>query len=172
MEEWRDIEGYEGLYKISNIGRVRSLPRNTTKGKILKPVKQPNGYLQVLLYKNGKKKKFLIHRLVAKAFIPNPLNLPEVNHKDENKENNRVDGCVNNLEWCSAKYNVNYGTRNKRLAEKQSKPVIQYDLQGNFIKEWSSGWEVQRQLGYFQGGISACCLGKQKTAYNFIWKYC
>ena len=112
-EIWRPIEGYEGLYEVSNLGRVRSLDRfyyRLHKGKVLSPTKDRYGYLTVTLNCNGKSKTIKIHRLVAQAFLPNPDNLPQVNHKDEVKSNN----CVDNLEWCSAKYNVNFGTRQER----------------------------------------------------------
>lgn len=120
-EIWKDIEGYEGLYQISNLGRVKSLEKyvntaikNNTKVKrkeqILKQYNK-NGYLQVTLTHNNKRKYFGVHRLVANAFIPNLNNYPQVNHKDENTLNN----CVDNLEWCTAKYNCNYGTRNSRI---------------------------------------------------------
>ena len=113
IEEWRPIEGYEGLYEVSNLGRVRSLDRfyyRLHKGKVLSPTKDRYGYLTVTLNCNGKSKTIKIHRLVAQAFLPNPDNLPQVNHKDEDKTNNNVD----NLEWCTAKYNVNFGTRQER----------------------------------------------------------
>ena len=114
-EEWRDIKGYEGKYQISNLGRVKSLNyKHTKKEKILSNVPDTEGYLLVSLYKSGKKKPFRIHKLVAIHFIPNPNNLPEINHKDEDKTNNGV----SNLEWCSIEYNLNYGTRNKRISEK------------------------------------------------------
>ena len=113
IEEWRPIEGYEGLYEVSNTGRVRSVDRfyyRLHKGKVLSPTKDRYGYLTVTLNCNGKSKTIKIHRLVAQAFLPNPDNLPQVNHKDEDKTNNNVD----NLEWCTAKYNVNFGTRQER----------------------------------------------------------
>lgn len=108
---WRDIEGFEGLYQVSNTGQIRSLRFGKT--KILKVMADNRGYKSLSLYKNGKGKTYRVHRLVAQAFIPNPNNLPEVNHKDENKANNHV----SNLEWISHKDNVNYGTRNKRTGE-------------------------------------------------------
>ena len=145
IEIWKDYKDYEGLYQASNLGRMRSLDRwvkgpNSSirfcKGRILKPCTTKDGYLLVNLCKNGKVKSFLVHRLVAEAFIDNTDNLPQVNHKDENKLNNNVD----NLEWCDAQYNSNYGTRTERLSKskingKCSKIVLQYDLNGNFIKE-------------------------------------
>ena len=113
IEEWRPVVGYEGLYEVSNTGQVRSLDRfyyRLHKGKVLSPAKDRYGYLTVTLNCNGKSKTIKIHRLVAQAFIENPDNLPQVNHKDEDKTNNNVD----NLEWCTAKYNVNFGTRQER----------------------------------------------------------
>lgn len=106
-ECWKDIEGFEGMYKISSYGDIYSYKTN----KILKPIKS-HGYLKVFLYKNNSRKSYLIHRLVAESFIPNPNNFPVINHKNENKSDNHV--C--NLEWCSFKYNANYGTRNERMS--------------------------------------------------------
>ena len=163
IEEFRDIPGYEGLYEVSNLGRVRSLETE----RILKPSKNTWGYLFVSLYKNGIKKAVRIHRLVALAFIPNPDNLPCINHKDEDKTNNTVD----NLEWCDDKYNANYGTRNERIAEKTRKPVLQFDLLGNFIREWPSITKVEEETGIWQTHISKCCLGLRHTAGGYLWKY-
>lgn len=130
MEIWRDIQGYEGVYQISNLGNVKRLaytiknpgPRAngsilSFKEHLLKPRKITHGYLSVALYKNGTRKDYKLHRLVATHFISNPNGLPEVNHKDENKQNN----CVDNLEWCTHKYNANYGSRPKRIGEFHSK---------------------------------------------------
>lgn len=122
MEEWRTIPGYEGLYEVSNTGRVRSLDRYDSrncfrKGKVLSPVKSNIGYLLVSLCCNGKYKGFTVHRLVAQAFIPNPDNLPEINHKDEDKTNNSVE----NLEWCDRKYNNNYGSRKDKVRDTKIK---------------------------------------------------
>ena len=130
MEEWRDIEGYEGLYQISNLGRVKSFPRPTTPGGILKTIKRKDGYCSIKLSKNGKVKKVLVHRLVAKAFIPNTNNLPIINHKDENPSKNIVD----NLEWCDYKYNNNYGTLPKRLSEIAKTYKRNRDNLGRFYK--------------------------------------
>lgn len=153
---------------VSDKGRVKSLNYHRTgKEFMLIPRTLPNGYLQVDLYKNGKVAKFTVHRLVAMAFIPNPKNLPEINHKDEDKTNN----CVENLEWCTHKYNINYGTRNGRMAEKRGRPVIQRSLSGEFIKEWSSMSDIFRELGFKQGAISMCCSGKRKQVYGYKWKY-
>ena len=172
-EEWKNIRDYEGLYMISSYGRVKSLGRwvnyknkgkKWQEGKILKPLVKKGGYLHVGLWKNGKLKFFTVHRLVAQAFIPNPNNLPQVNHKDENKENN----FVKNLEYCDAKYNNNFGTRNERI----SKPVLQIDKTTNeVIAEFPSTMEVQRQLGINNSSISQCCNGKRNTAGGFKWRY-
>ena len=174
MEEiWKEVVGYEGLYEISNFGRVKSLNyKHTGKEKIINFGKNPKGYYKVALFNDSIRKDTLVHRMVAEAFIPNPDNLPHVNHKDENKTNNRVD----NLEWCTNQYNINYGTRNKRRSETLtngacSKPVVQYTIDGEFVKEWPSMQEVERQTGYQHQSIGKCCMGKYKTSHNFIWKY-
>ncbi len=168
MEIWKDIKGYEGIYQVSNTGKIKSIKRNI----ILKNIIHHYGYLIVQLNKNGVGKDFSVHRLVAGAFIPNTDNLPQVNHKDENKLNNNVE----NLEWCTAGYNTNYGTRNKRVSKKMtngklSKPVLQYDMNGNLIKEWPSCMEVQRKTGFSQTLISEVCNGKYKQGYGYIWKF-
>lgn len=164
----KQIDGYPE-YWVSSIGNVYS----SMKGgfKKLKPVKDKGGYLSVRLY-NKNRKWFKIHRLVAQAFIQNTENLPQVNHKNEDKTDNRV--C--NLEWCTAKYNINYGSRNYRMAVtningSKSKTVYQYNLESGFMKEWSSTHEIERQTGFSRGNISACCLGKLKTAYGYRWSY-
>lgn len=193
-EIWKDIKGYEGLYQVSNYGRVKSLPKilphnkggvRITKEKLLLIHKTNRGYLQVGLRVNGYEKLFSVHRLVAQAFIPNPHNYPCVNHKDENKLNNFVwvneDGTVDleksNLEWCTIKYNSNYGTRNERLSlskrkfHPKAKAIKQFDLDGNFIKEWISISEIKREYNYDTSAISRCCKGKYKMAYGYVWKY-
>ena len=159
-EIWKDIKGYEGHYQVSNWGRGKSLKWN--KEKILQPLIQSNGYYYIGLVKNNKRINYKIHRLVAEAFLPNPNNYKEVNHKDENKANN----VVTNLEWCDRKYNQNYGTR----TEKCSKKVYQYTLDGKFVKEWKSTAECGRN-GFSQSSVSACCRGRYKTANGFIWSY-
>ena len=177
MEEWRTIEGYEGKYQVSNLGKVKSLKDRygNPREKILHQGKNSNGYLLVVLYKEGKLKHYLVHRLVANAFIPNPNNYPYVNHKDENPSNN----CVDNLEWCDAKYNINYGTcinrrvsstDYKAIADKKSKKVFQYDKQGNLIKIWASTRECGRN-GFAHNHVSDCCRGKLKTYRGFKWSY-
>lgn len=167
-EIWKPVVGYEGLYDVSNFGRVKSLKyRKGDKPEILKLQKRGK-YLRASL--NGR--KFSVHRLVAQAFIPNSLNLPEVNHKDEDTHNN----FVNNLEWCDRPYNSRYGTKTKRVADanrngKLSKPVYQYSLDGELIAVFLSAQDVKRKLGYSQGNISNCCIGNRKTAYGYKWSY-
>lgn len=172
VEIWKDIAGYENLYQVSNLGRVRSLDMYVNHwrgGKVLRKGRELNqcadgrGYNIVSLCKNKEKKTWRVHRLVAQAFIPNPDNLPCINHKDENKLNN----CVDNLEWCDHKYNNNYGTRNERL----SKPVLQYTKDGKFIAEYPSIHEAERNTNIDDGSISRCCNGKYKHTGGFKWRY-
>ena len=187
-EIWRtaiyDGEIYEGLYKVSNLGRILSLNYHREgRAELMNPGETKDGYFQVELSKNGKTKTCRVHRLVAFTFLENPENLPQVNHKDEDKTNNFVflneDGTVNkeksNLEWKSPKENSNHGTRNERISKamtngKLSKPVLQLSLSGELIREWPSVMECSRN-GYDFRNVSACCLGKRKTAYGFRWEY-
>ena len=194
MEEiWKDIIGYEGLYQVSNYGRVKSLSKekigkhNTvyfTKEIILKYGVQTNGYYNVSLYTDGKPITKTIHRLVAQAFIPNPNNYSQVNHKDENKHNNFVwineDGSVDleksNLEWCTAKYNCNYGSRNDKMLDNRSgmfrrKIVLKYDLEGNYIEEYPSLSEASRNTCVCAQSILNVITGKRKTCGGFKWRY-
>lgn len=182
MEIWKNIEGYPN-YQVSNLGNVRNINFNrTSKTKVLKSCIDGKGYQYVALYKDGKRKCSKVHRLVAQAFLPNPNNYKEVNHKDEDKTNN----CVDNLEWCTTEYNVNYGTRTDRAIQHpnfkhrlgvlgkdnpNSKPINQYNLDGSFIRSWDSTMDVQRKLCFYSSSIRACANGKRKTAYGFIWKY-
>lgn len=161
-EEWRDIEGYEGLYQVSNLGNVKSL--NYGRSKIRKPVHTKNGYIDMMLCKNGKCKHHLVHRLVAIAFIPNPDNLPFINHKDENKHNNRA----NNLEWCTREYNSNYGTRNNKAVK-----CIELDMYFNSVKEageWLAEQLVRNPLTC-RSHISKCLRGKINTTGGYHWTY-
>ena len=156
----RDVKGYEGLYAVTSCGKIWSYRRQ----KFLKPVCEKNGYLRVNLYKDGKMKHYCVHRLVTEAYIPNPDNLPQINHKDENKTNN----CLQNLEWCDCKYNINYGTHKERVSNSLKIPILQYDLDGNFIREWGSATDVGQEV---KSGICSCLKGRKKTAYGYIWKY-
>lgn len=167
-EIYIDIECYS-CYQISNLGNVRSVKLG--KIKILKQHKLPKGYRQVTLYDDqGIPKRFYVHRLVAKAFIPNPDNLPIVNHKDENPSNN----CVDNLEWCTQSHNCRWDDVHIKRGlhhrnNNQSKKVFQYTLDGEFVKEWPSCKEVERQLGFENTRISACSNGNQMQSYGFMW---
>ena len=165
-EAWADIKGYEGLYQVSTLVRIKSLPRRGTYSEvhILKVSDDGKGYLQVGLCKNSIYKSHKVHRLVAEAFIANPDNLPEVNHKDENKSN-----ChVSNLEWCDRSYNVNYGSR----TSKTQKPVIQLTKSGEILTTYESLSKVKETLKISNiSNISAVCKGKRKTAYGYRWKF-
>lgn len=165
-EIWRTViikgEIYDN-YQVSNFGQILSLNYHRSgKPRLLKHGKNTQGYPIVSLCKNGKRKNFTIHRLVAEAFLSNPDNLPQVNHKDENKTNNRVD----NLEWCTNEYNINYGTR----TEKTSKPVLQFSKTGEFVREWSSISECGRN-GFVVSAVCSCCNGERNFHKGYIWKY-
>lgn len=193
MEEWKDIEGYEGLYQISNYGRVKALERKIEgKGKnqfvkehLLKPhisLIYGKERLQTCLYKNGTKKYLVIARLVYTAFKGHiPFGI-QINHIDENPSNNHID----NLELMTPKENSNWGTRNSRIGEtfktngKRSKAVVQYTTDGKIVGEYPSAKEAGRHNGFSQCNISRCCNGgflyngkwiNVNKAYGFIWKY-
>ena len=176
-EEWKYIKDYEGLYQISNLGRVFSLNKN----KFKHPTKGSDGYIRVSLYKERERKSYLVHRLVAEAFIENPNNYPIINHKDENPSNNRVD----NLEWCTFKYNNNYGNHIKNMVENNtyykgskhpSSRKVQCITTGrkfNCIKEAAEYYLLDSYKH-----ISTCCKGKRNycgkhpvTGEKLVWKY-
>ncbi|WP_291632079.1 NUMOD4 domain-containing protein [Clostridium sp.] len=168
MEEWRDIKGYEGKYKISSYGKVKSLKHKDE--KLLKPSYDKDGYKQVILCNNGIGKKWFIHRLVAIHFLPNPNNLPQVNHKDEDKANNAVE----NLEWCTCKYNINYGTAKNKRAKSQGRQVLCITTGEIFYSIREAG----RYYSISKSHISECCKGKLKscgkhpiTGEKLVWKY-
>lgn len=190
-EIWKSIPDFPN-YMVSNLGNVKSLNfGRMNKEKILKPHINTYGYYQAHLSKNGKHYYFYIHRLVAQAFIPNPDNLPQVNHKDEDKINN----AVSNLEWCTAKYNNNYGTHNERMGktrrgikftpehkDKLSKahkglityqrPILQLSKSGLIIlRKWESAKQASRELNVNNSHIGSCCRGERKTAGNYRWIY-
>ena len=182
LEIWKtaiyDGEIYEG-FEVSNLGRIKSLNyRRTGKAELLTPIDIGTGYLQVTLCKNKEYKKCYVHRLVAFTFLENPENLPQVNHKDEDKTNNFVflneDGSVDkeksNIEWKSPKGNCNHGTRNERSAKARSKRVLQLSLDGDLIREWESTRECGRN-GFCQSHVSACCRGEEKTHKGFCFMY-
>lgn len=185
-EIWKPVVGFEGYYEVSNMGRVRSLDRSVIfkdgrkrliNGRVLRVENNNNGYQTVSLYKNGKEKRNLIHRLVAQAFIPNPYNLPEVNHINEAKTDNRSE----NLEWCTRKYNNEYSNIIEKAIERRfwekagkvERPVLQYTKDGEFVAEYPSTREAERQTGIKHVQISAVCNGKKwfKSAGGFVWSY-
>lgn len=210
----RPVPGYEGYYEVDNLGRVFSVDRiihvndngriydKPVHGAVLKQTNHSRGYKTVPLTKNGKTKQEYVHRIVASAFIPNPDNLPAVNHKDEDKTNNFVE----NLEWCTVAYNNNYGGKTKKQAGKirgishneahrekissslkqyykthisasagreseKRKPIFQFDLDGNFIREYSSVHEASSGIISRRRNITAVCNGKRKSAYGYIWRW-
>lgn len=166
IEKWKCIKGYElyPIYQVSNYGRVKRL--NSNEHKILKPFYK-QGYLYIGLCKDGKQKQFRLHRLVAEAFIPNPNNLPEVNHKDEDKTNNRAD----NLEWCTSKENTNYGSRNSKISTALTKAVIGYNDRG-FEKRFNSMTEASICVSRSSPShIGDCCRGKRKTSGGLKWRF-
>ena len=168
----KKIDGFDHYY-ISREGEVMSTNfHRTGRCQVLKPYTNNGGYQTVSLCKNGTVKIGMVHRLVAETFIPNPNNLPCVNHKDENKTNNHVD----NLEWCTPKYNCNYGTRNSRMKRKlrennkHKKQVAQISLDGTIVKIWDSMREAARN-GYVFSNIWSCCNHINKTHKNYKWEY-
>lgn len=162
MEIWKDIKNYEGLYQVSNLGRVKN-----KEDMIMKQRVNPDGYYRINLYKNGNRQTVLIHRLVAQAFINNPNEYNCINHKDENKLNNKVE----NLEWCTHEYNVAYGTARLRGALHTKKPIEQYTLDGVFVKRYDGIIDAQKELGTSSYSLIKCLKGKKESFYNYIWKY-
>lgn len=174
-EIWKDLKDYEGLYQVSNFGRIRNISRlvndngglNIIKQKILKPSKDSSGYLQIVLTKNKIRKSYKVHRLIALTFIPNPKNFLQINHKNENKLDNRAE----NLEWCTHKYNCNYGTRNYRCTKHCYHKINQYDNNFNFIKTYNSLKEAELETGIKYQCISACCRKIINQSGGYIWRY-
>lgn len=181
-EVWRDIKGYEGIYQVSNLGRVKSLQREvnnthcskrTINEAILSVKRESHQYNYVTLHRNNKGKRAYIHRLVAQEFIPNPNNYSEVNHKNEIKKDNRVE----NLEWCSRKYNINYGTGKRRMVESRNahnkwnaeRKVYMYDKEGVFVKEFRSVVEAARFLNCADSSIRPIIDKKNRSAFGYIF---
>lgn len=185
-EIWKDIENYEGIYQVSNLGRVRSLTRKvickggqrTTKGKILKPTVSRNLYLTVDLRQHQKHKTQLVHRLVAQAFIPNPKKYSIINHRDNNPQNN----IVTNLEWCTQSYNVKYGYSNgnakptsgcfkKGNIPHNRRRINQYSKSGEYLNTFNSVKEAGLYVNTVPSNINNCLSGNTKTAKGYIWRY-
>lgn len=187
MEEiWKDIDGFEGLYQISNFGNVKSLNYGKRGyAKIIVPKENCNGYLWVILCKNGKKENHLIHRLVGKAFVDNPSGFPIINHKDENAKNNFAE----NLEWCTPSYNVRYSIhlhperlkrfgatyrprkRKRGVPYKHKTSVVQYTKDGLEVDHFKSIAEVCSNNNWRTSSVLECCMGKRKSAYGYIWRF-
>lgn len=192
-EVWKSIAGYEGLYDVSNMGRIRSVDRvrrsasdgselGHLKGKVMKPFYSNKGYLLIELFKDGIGKTFSVHRLVALAFVPNPDGKPCVNHLDETHDNN----CADNLEWCTQKENMNYGTAPQRISKKMKerwergemkkrpkRQVAKYSLDGKLLEVYPSYLEATRACGSTSDGttIINCIRGRNNTAYGYKWGY-
>ena len=162
-EIWKDVEDYEGLYQVSNLGRVKSSYTN----RILKGRKHTHGYLMVNLYKNSNVSNKMIHRLVAQAFIPNSENKPQVNHVDEDKTNN----VVSNIEWMTATENINHGTHNERMAKTKSIPIIAINIKTGESQEFYGTNECARQLDLNQGNITRVLKGRYKQTGGYTFKY-
>ena len=174
--EWKDIPGYEGMYQASNYGDIKSVDRYISviqngktciqkhKGHLLKSTFSKTTKYNVvhLSNKNGKRKTELVHRLIAIAHVENVHGFDIVNHKDENKLNNRSD----NLEWCTIKYNSNYGNSKSKIRRAKSIPALQFDKDGNFIKRWESATLAAKTLGYEQAAIQRACVGTSRTSYD------
>lgn len=161
MEVFKEIDGFNGRYLVSNHGRVKSLYGG--KERILPQYKHTGGYWFVAFSFNGKTVNKDVHRLVAECFVTNPNNYTQVNHKDENKDNSHAE----NLEWCTPKYNANYGNRNRKL----SKEVVQYTTSGEQLKTYQSIKDAAKAVNGSKGNISWCCKGHWKTAYGYVWRY-
>jgi hypothetical protein len=181
MEIWKDIEGYEGLYQVSNLGRIKSLERKVKnqfneyiiKEKIKKLSDNGHGYLHLTLYKNGKFKQFYIHRIVAEAFLSNSKNYLEINHKDGNKQNN----CIDNLEWCTSSQNKKHAFKiGLKISKKgrdndKSIKIKQMDKNNKLINIFYGIREAERKTNINHTSIILCCKGKRKTAGGYKWKY-
>lgn len=183
-ELWKPIKGYKGLYEVSNLGRVKRLPYKSIgrtrdgyrsyirsfNGGILKGTVCKNGYVRVTLTKDSVNKYYHVHRLVATAFLDNPKNLPQINHKDENRTNN----LVNNLEWCSCKYNNQYNDgynkRGKTFSKNHEYPVKIYSISGEYIKTFPSINDAVKATGLTHSSINRAIAKTRKTAAGYIWE--
>lgn len=163
METWKDIKGYENIYQVSTCGRVKRLKGKYSKNeRILSPVSDKDGYIMYKLYANGVNKKMYAHRLVASTFIDNPNNFPQVHHKDWNRCNN----CIHNLEWCSIDFNSKH-----KIFSNSHLPIIQYNINGDCIKEYNSAKEASLGTDIICNRILLCAEGVIEQAGGYIWKY-
>lgn len=177
IEEWKDIEGYEGLYEVSNLGNVRSLGNgksNKSKEILLKSRKNKYGYLQIGLCKDGKQKTYRIHRLVAQAFIPNPENKKEIDHINTVRDDNRVE----NLRWSTRVENINnnlskikYSDCRFSFKNHKAKSILQFNNNMELVKKWDCTMDIERELGFKHQNISSVCLGKREISFGFKWGY-
>lgn len=165
-EKWGDVPSYSGYYRVSNYGRIKVVERPYRK-EIIMRFEYCKGYPRVTLTKEKIKKHYRVHQLVAQVFIPNPNNLPEVNHKDENPNNCRVD----NLEWCTHSYNINYGTRNERVTQKRGMAVDQYTSDGIYIKTFPSMGKAAKSINGSTTSIYYCCNNIRNKTKGYKWKY-
>lgn len=163
VEIWKPIKGYEGLYEVSNLGRIRNPRKNN---KIMK-LHDTGRYFQICLCKEGKAKHLLVHRIVAESFIANPKELPQVNHKDENTRNNYID----NLEWVTGYQNLIYGNRIKRIACSNSKPVKAFNDFGELVAEYNSLKDAATSNNLSSINISRCCRGIYSHSGGYIWRF-
>ena len=166
MEIYKDIIDYKWLYQVSNLGNVKSLKRKFAKEKILKLITHHSWYIIVCLWKNWKSKNHIVHRLVWETHIPNPHNLPFINHIDWDKSNN----CTNNLEWCTQSHNEIHKFRVLKC-NKPVRKIIQYSLWNTFIKEWNSLTNASKELNISIWNISYCASWKLNHAWWYIWRY-
>lgn len=166
VEEWKQVVGYP-MYQVSNLGRIMSFNKRYKKPRIVKGITDHDGYQKVYVSNGESFKRMFVHRIVALAFIPNPNNLPVVNHKDENRQNNRAE----NLEWCTVRDNTIYNGMPMRRAEPLRIPIIQMDLNSNFIKLWRCRADIERETGFHGGNITRVCQGTRPTAHGYKWKY-
>ena len=180
MEIWKDVLGYKGLYQVSNYGNIKSLsfgPKNiclSNTEQLLKTSKSSTGYVHVQLYKDGKSKTVNVHRLVANAFVKNPFNKPEVNHIDANRSNNHAD----NLEWVTHSENLKHAVKTGNRIPPSIKNsnlslchILQYSLNGQFVKEWNCIDDISHSLNFRRNNIISCIKGFRKSSYGYIWKW-